>query len=632
MLLFGRFGSEVIMTRKTRSILLAAVLATPLGFFAAPAEAQFRKDTGAANDANNQIGSNGSNGGPRDLGINRGDFVINGTVTGGREFRGQTAIGDPRALRAPTAGGISDRFIRSSSSAYTNNAQTVRPFYGVSEGVAPPPGYMQQGVGTQAFVPAPPPERLESDLRMGDIYNTDRNAFTAPRPGELMIPGAVDNSNANSVLRASPLYGVVEDDGNTAADDASRPGYQNFRRRSAIPGLDDQQVQKARTELRSETVTDDPADAAAKSNDLNLGARNAIGAPKETPGSSALPGGEFDSSVKTQSMGGQIKAEGSQRNELVPPVEQSTQYAELHNRFSKNKPTGPMTDQQKANEFNQQFQTRQRLENEKKSGRGMPGTPGSSINRPSGGGRVTFPSAGGIPSGGGATTATPPAEKSTEPTPPVENKTPSTELGPITPPTEPAKQAPAKTNNEEAPTLNNRPGEMLTITSLTEGMKPGRVKDMLGAAEDQMRQGQYTGAFRMYDDVERIVPNNPLVTLGKANAELAGTYYARAEENIRKALEADNALLMAKFDMEKLIGKERIAFLDKDLKGVVATEPKQSRAPFLLAYLKFHTGDKKMAANYLALSEQRLGKEDPLYRQMRLTWDLPKADPLPENK
>lgn len=624
------------MTSKTRSILLAAVLATPLGFFAAPADAQFRVETGAANDANNRIGSNGSNGGPRDLGINRGDFVINGTVTGGREFRGRSAVGDPRALRTHTAGGLSDRFIRSSSSAYNNNAQQVRPFYGVSEGVPPPPGYIQQGVGTQTFVPAPPPERLDSDLRMGEIYNTDRNAFTAPRPGELMIPGAVDNSSANSILRASPLYGVVEDDATAALNDSTRPGYSNFRRRSIIPGLDEKQVQDARNELRGETVTDDPADAAARPNDLNLGARSAIGKPKESPGTTALPEGGLDSSIKTQSMSGEIRAEASQRNELVPPVEQSTQYAELHNRYGKTRNTGPMTDQEAANQFNQQFQTRQRVQSQMNGGsRGMPGFPGSTINRPSGGssGRITFPGGGGIP-GGGATAPSAPATPSTsDPTPPAEAKPPVET--PAVPPIDATRQpaAPAKpAAGDDAPALNVRPGELLTVTSLTDGMKPGRVRDMLGAAEDLMRQGKYTGAIEQYDYAERIVPNNPLITLGKANAELGGSYYARAEGNIRKALEADNALLMAKFDLVKFLGKDRIAFLEKDLKEVTTTEPTQARAPFLLAYLKFHTGDKKMAANYLALSEQRLGKEDPLYKQMRLTWDLPKPDPLPEGK
>src|SRR5688572_7254735 len=301
------------MTSKTRSILLAAVLATPMAFFSATADAQFRVNNGANNDANNQIGSNGSNGGPKDLNINSGDFIVNGTVTGGREFRGRTASTDPRAFRGPTAGGVSDRFIRQSSSATSNNAQQVRPYYGVEQGVAPPPGFTQQGVGSQSYVPAPPPERMSSDLRMGEIYNTDRNQFTAPRAGELMMPGPIDTSNTQSLLRASPLYGVVQDDATATADAAaSRPGFQNVRRRNNIQGLGDKEVQSARDELRGgQAITDDPRDAAAQPNDLNLGAKNAIGKPAETPDAPTLGKGPLNSTLTGQQLNGQIKTEGS---------------------------------------------------------------------------------------------------------------------------------------------------------------------------------------------------------------------------------------------------------------------------------------------------------------------------------
>jgi hypothetical protein len=56
------------------------------------------------------------------------------------------------------------------------------------------------------------------------------------------------------------------------------------------------------------------------------------------------------------------------------------------------------------------------------------------------------------------------------------------------------------------------------------------------------------------------------------------------------------------------------------------------RAPFLLAYIKYSAGDLKMASNYLALSEKRAGKADPLYQQLRVYWGLPPADPIPDGE
>src|SRR5687768_9772819 len=91
-------GSEAVMTNKTRSILLAAVLATPLAMCVAPASAQQRVDTGAALDANNRVGSGGSNSGGRKYEVNQGEAYITGNVTAGREFRGNTTTTDPRSF------------------------------------------------------------------------------------------------------------------------------------------------------------------------------------------------------------------------------------------------------------------------------------------------------------------------------------------------------------------------------------------------------------------------------------------------------------------------------------------------------------------------------------------------------
>jgi len=231
----------------------------------------------------------------------------------------------------------------------------------------------------------------------------------------------------------------------------------------------------------------------------------------------------------------------------------------------------------------------------------------------------------------------PPTDQTTTIKPTVQDPIKAPEPDKVLPPAPiPTPDQTAKPEADKGPSLdtNNgmiKPGQPLQVKSLTDGMKPGGLKDTLATAEDQMRKGKYTSALDQYDLAERVAPNNPLITLGRANAELGASYYARAEGSIRRALTADPALMLGQFDLGQFLGRDRVDFLEKDLKDITTTETKSARAPFLLAYLKYNAGDLKMASNYLALSEKRAGKEDPLYKQLRVYWALPGADPIPDS-
>src|SRR3954470_8353625 len=70
------------------------------------ATAQYRVETGHANDVNNRVGSSGLNGG----GSNRGQFngvtgndIVTGNVTAGKQFRGNVPYTDARAFRGNLA-------------------------------------------------------------------------------------------------------------------------------------------------------------------------------------------------------------------------------------------------------------------------------------------------------------------------------------------------------------------------------------------------------------------------------------------------------------------------------------------------------------------------------------------------
>ena len=94
------------MTKRniTRTILSAAVAAT-LGIGSA-ATAQYRLNPGHVNDANNRVGSAGTNPNDSDQRVGQpvnGNDIVYGNVTGGKQFRGQVPYTDPRAFRGSTS-------------------------------------------------------------------------------------------------------------------------------------------------------------------------------------------------------------------------------------------------------------------------------------------------------------------------------------------------------------------------------------------------------------------------------------------------------------------------------------------------------------------------------------------------
>ena len=78
----------------------------------------------------------------------------------------------------------------------------------------------------------------------------------------------------------------------------------------------------------------------------------------------------------------------------------------------------------------------------------------------------------------------------------------------------------------------------IKVPSLAQGVKAKSISDYLKAAEASMKDGKFTSAFDDYDKAEQVAPNNPLIKLGRANAELGDSYYARAEAHLPRCLHA----------------------------------------------------------------------------------------------
>ena len=163
------------------------------------------------------------------------------------------------------------------------------------------------------------------------------------------------------------------------------------------------------------------------------------------------------------------------------------------------------------------------------------------------------------------------------------------------------------------------------IESLYQGVKAKGLGDLLKDGEDLMKQGKWYDAIQKYDTAQQVAPNNMLILVGRANAELGASSYGPAEADIRTAFTQDPAMMEGQFDLRKMVGDDRLQFLVNDLKQIQQKNPTESRPVFLLAYINYNTGNERMAAAYLDLAEKRAGGNDTFFSMIRSHWTLPAA-------
>ena len=577
-------------------------------------------NNGHATDANNQVNSGGYNqGGHWVNGADNGNnnLIEQRNVSGLAGFQGNLPPGeDPRAFSGFTQSLPSETLNHvaapnvSSGSFTTSNSQ-VTPYYDYNRFVAPPAYSIPLGA-TGSFTQGSPPPPSPNDDRLG----IDEGMFIKPsQPGDGTPPAASLSLSADqSVITASPLYGVkqwyMDSSGNMVAGSSPTAlgGPSSLLDSSAQPpatfgagsGLTSARISQIRGELSS------AANAAGTSNDANstAGATNppGVNAPGTNaagafgsglPGANPLPlaggavpvnnkplsaagpagaaemaNGTVAAAVKEGAINGQSVSTGQSTRYLSPiliePGKQSTQYHELQDRlrqYQTELQNGNLTDEQ-AWRISQEEQ-KTIAEMNKPAGAGS-GTPG--------GGRTAI--------GTGAATTRP-----------------------LVPP-----------RNTTIPPVN--------INSLSEGIQSRGLSQILKDAEDLVRAGKYKEALDQYNQAAVIVPNNPMILLGRANAELGANLYARAEADLRDAYGADTALMMGKFNINDLIGAKRIGDIEADLASIAEKDKANETPMFLLAYIDYNTGQTAEVAARLESAERLNGGKDPLIESLFQHWNL----------
>lgn len=560
--------------------------------------AQGQIQTGRLNDANNRVGSNGWNGGTTSsssfsnqvyrnqgniLGPDMGNAIVTGNVTQGRAFRGNVGYSDPFSFRGATAGSGIDNFAKNSTGvprAYAPAPVPNQPsvFYGASQTVAPPPGF-QLGPNRNGYVPAPATGGVRnlSDQRLGIV---DLNQ-TLPAPGEMMMAGT------NGIVTGSTLYGFREWDPRNSADRSFLENILARQNNADRSGMDPRQIQKMRDELMKTLQPDlrlkdetAPADTTRPKDSLSL---DPLGRTFDSPSDPLLKNKPLSDQVKADPLGEGTDAQlGSRQSLLGVAHRTSTQYAELNKRLEQYYADRRQNDAEFARQFNADVRAKQAAEAKAK------------------------------------------AE--------LEKKNAATTVKPVTPkPNEKPVDPEQAKKDAEKEKERKKKLQPIRITTLSEGVKAEGLASLLTKAETMMKEGKYASALDQYDAADAVTPGNPLILLGRANAELGAGFFLRADTHLREAYAADKALLLAKPDLTKMLGEERLAKIVTELKDTATKENKPTPL-FLLAYIAYNTGHERQAMGYLDLADKKAEGKDSFYTLVRDHWVVPEEGAKELNK
>jgi tetratricopeptide (TPR) repeat protein len=584
-------------SKQTWTVWMAAALAP---FWAAAAFGQIQVGTdGHAADANPQVGSGGYNTSVTGLThVVTPEQIQTGNVTGGAAFQyhgAATPFTDISQFHGALPSDPMNAFLRDSAGVPTMAHPVVtplqegpRPWYPIANTPAPPPGFAPNPSVT-AFTPARTSLQPAYDTRLGD--NPDIIGGQLPMPGELLIPSQVDptaDTSAPTYYSASPLYGVRNwsADGtpfNSGSAQGSALGLSGTAGASGTQQLlmNPNYIAQMRQDLIS-SAGPTPSDNITQNNPNTPGNPSNLNQPTSNgPLPTLMAGGV------TSSAGGQLAplqpgssqlaptnltAVAGDVSRLPPPTQQSSQYAELRRRLDQYNKTHPQQDE----------------------------------------------TAGGV-------TAAVPGQSTSSLTNPDQSNPGSGSTG-LVPGEVAAPSSPGAAGQPSAPAAAAGPSEPpLQISSLATGVKSKEMADLLKQAEDMVQHGQYSKAIESYDQAEAVAPNNAMIPLGRAHAELGGAFYRQADDDLRAAFKQDPSVLMAQYDLTTLYGDKRLSAMVADLKQIASDSPDNPTPVFLLAYIAYNTHHEDLAGGWLDVAEKRSGGNDDLIPTIKKYWSLTPA-------
>jgi hypothetical protein len=547
-----------------------------------PALGQFYVGTdGRTNEANNRLGSNGSNG-PMGMTNNvpTAEDRIYGNVTGLDAFHGFTPYRPPGAFTGalPVEPSQELRQVAGYTSPLSAPTYNQPQLWYTPQLSGAAPNNFQSVAGNGAYVPGTPDYRQPGDYRLGASLDVPSSQY--PTAGQAVGGEAVDLSAiaTPSNLVNAPIFGAHEfvqtPLGNAYTNVSNVSTNRPVNGGVLSSDLSQADVYRLRNEIAVSSVTG--GSAMSSPSGTSPGSPSGPTAPIASANSGLLPPQPIQATIASQavsatnlsasaslSTGPGVASTGQQSRQLLPPLPppatQSPQYARLRQLLDQYNAAHPKTDEEANRLFREALQARREYEQSVASSSGVPGA------QP------------GLPA-----TPTPPAPGGVQSPPP-----PALDVGPI--------------------------GSSIRASGL---------KQLVQEGEDLARHQHYSDAIGKFLNAREVDPNFMLINIDLANAELGAGFYSEAEQYLRQAFNADPALLMGKYDITSVIGVERIDVLVNDLKQLASTSD-TSTPLFLLAYISYNTGDSAEAVQYLQLAQNRAGGQDEIVKELSDHWTLP---------
>jgi tetratricopeptide (TPR) repeat protein len=632
-------------SNRIRLAVVATLAAIPV--LIRPTQAQNRIDTsGRALDANTQVGSGGynlQNNNPVANAQTYQNAIATNNIGNGFAFRGRTVGGynlgvgytDPFAFRGLLPGQGVDQFVANStgvptmanptasSSKFAQGPNSGLTYYGAINHGAPPPGGYEQGTYGFNYTPSEPVTQNPQDTRIGAInYSGAADSMVIPKPNELLLPGPVDTSansptQAQQLLAASPLYGMRAwqnsqnvQIGSGTANSAWQPGWaQTPLQQGFAPNLSTSMNQDRITQMQQEVLNVSGVNSINSNGAANFGSTQlqplTPGGENSTFGQPLSPTLSNDSQLQSNNLtpqAGDVSTSQSNRQylsggSLPSPGQQSAQYALLQEQYQQYTSAHKMTDEQANQRFQQILKLRDLAKTNAEHGGNIfnPTTPTPAPNANA----VPGPEQPVIPS-------LKPGLHATEPPAASQLKPGFTTM-------------PSNLGGVSMPSASAPP---IAIDSYATGIKAKGLADLIADAESKLQKQQYDKAIASFNTAIDVAPNNPMILMGRATAELGGGYFAQANADLHLAIYQDPAILMGQYDLQKHFGAERLKSLISDLKEISEASKDDAMHAFLLSYVYYNSHHVGQAADWLAIADHRAKGEDTAIIQMKKYWNF----------
>lgn len=149
-----------------------------------------------------------------------------------------------------------------------------------------------------------------------------------------------------------------------------------------------------------------------------------------------------------------------------------------------------------------------------------------------------------------------------------------------------------------------------------------RVNELITAAEQRLRDGEYFWAERRFDRALRFVPGHPLATAGLGHAQIGAGLYLRAGLTLRSLLQRQPEMIDASYGEGLLPSRAALLSAVDEIRGRLTDGTSggdKLSYGFLLAYLGHQLDDRGLIEEGLAICEQA-APEDPLTALLRQVW------------